>query len=127
MGIAIELSINVNPQIYYDILTTCVEGGSSYWLQCESIERDEELNVLKIVGCEDVTGEMPDDEKAWGDADHMTIHRGIERLLNGAVKVSQEIRQQVFGLVTDEDYTGWDAWTADAILQAGLLNDITFG
>ena len=127
MGIALNVNVVVAPQTHLDILTTCVEGGSSYWLQCKKVKRDKKLNVLKIVGCEDVTGEMPDDNKTWGDADHMTIHRGFERLLNGTVKVSQEIRQQVFALAVDPDYTGWDAWTADAILQAGLLNDITFG
>lgn len=126
MAIAIALSLTPPAGILNDILTTCVEGGSSYWLQCNRVKRDKDLNVTKIVGCFDNTGEMPEGTK-WGNADHMTIQRGIKRLLNGSVKVSSEIRLQVFGLVTDPDYSGWDAWTADAILQAGLLNDITFG
>lgn len=126
-GIPLPLNLHITDKVCKDILTTCVEGGSTYWLAAEDLERDEDLNVTKVVGCQDVTGEMPDDNKLWGDATIVTIQTGIQRLLQGSVAVSQEIRQQVFGLVTDPDYTGWDAWTADAILQAGLLNDITFG
>lgn len=126
-GCPLPLTLHITDEICRHILTTCYEGGSAYWLQCQEVERDAEHNVVKIIGCEDVTGEMPDDKKTWGDATIFTIQTGIQRLLQGTVAVSQEIRQQVFALATDEDDSSWDAWTADAILQAGLLNDITFG
>lgn len=126
-GAPVPINLHITDEVCRDVLTTCVEGGSNYWLQAEDVVRDDDLNVTKIVGCEDATGEMPDGKKTWGDATLVTIQIGFQRLLQGTVAVNQEIRQQVFALATDPDYTGWDAWTADAILQAGLLNDITFG
>lgn len=123
----LTLNINVDEQTLKDILTTCVEGGSSYWLTCQRVKRDKQRNVVAIIGCEDETGEMGENENKWGDASLVTVHIGMQRILDGSVKVGDYIRKAVFELAVDKDSTSWDAETADCILQAGLLNDITFG
>lgn len=121
--ISVSMSLAVSDNLCKDFLTTCVEGGSAYWLAAQRIERDPDLTVNKIVGCEDTE----DGETKWGDATVETMREGIRRILSGEVKVGAHIRRDVLSAVTDTENTDWDAETADCVLQAGLLNDIVYG
>lgn len=117
----------ITPPIPYalclDLLTTAVEGGSDYWLACNRVERDSDLNVTKIVGCCDTD----DTDTEWPDADIETIRLGIKRLVEGTVKVRADIRTTLIAALQDADNTDWDAEVADVALQAGLLGEITYG
>lgn len=123
MPMQITTAIDVSEEVCRDFLTTCVEGGSAYWLACETVERDEDSNVTKIVGCEDVE----DAATKWGDATAETMRQGIERIINGSVAVRADIRGTVLAAVLDDDNCDWDAETADCVLQAGLLGEIVYG
>jgi hypothetical protein len=117
-----NVELNVTDQLCMDLLTAAVEGGSAYWLQCEDIVRDEELNVLKIVGPMD----LEDDSERWDDVTLETIRLGVKRILEGNL-VDTHIQKDVLGAVTDPDSTSWDAETADCVLQAGMFNEIVYG
>jgi hypothetical protein len=119
----VTIQLPIGDQLCMDLLTTCVEGGSSYWLACDHVERDAELNVIKIVGCVDAE----DDSEKWPDATLETIRTGIQRILEGNVKVRDDIRSAVLAAAVDPDSADWDAEHADCVLQAGLLNDIVYG
>jgi hypothetical protein len=117
-----NVELVVTDQLCMDLLTAAVEGGSVYWLpQCDDIVRDEELNVLKIVGPQ---GE--DEEEKWPDVDLETIRLGVKRILEGNL-VAAYIKADVLAAVTDPDTTCWDAETADCVLQAGMFNEIVYG
>lgn len=118
-----EIAINVTDKLCLDLLTTCYEGGSAYWLACMLVRRDEKHNVTKIVGCHDAE----DEDTKWGDATLDTMRTGIKRIVDGTVPVRSDIRGAVLRSTVDPDYTGWDAETADCVLQAGLLNAIVYG
>lgn len=119
----VTIDIEVKDEVCQDFLTTCVEGGSSYWLACQRVERREDLNVTKIVGCCDVE----DESTTWGDADAETIRLGIKRILDGTVAVRSDLRGDVLAAALEDDNANWDADTADCVLQAGLLNEIVYG
>jgi len=122
--ITVELSIP--DQLCKDFLTACVEGGSAYWLACKQVKRDTDLNVIRLIGCFDREHDAPG-PASWGDATAETIRLGIQRILSGSVKVGSHVARDVLMCVLDPDYTGWDAETADCVLQAGLLNEIVYG
>lgn len=119
----VTLQLDVTDKLCLDFLTACFEGGSAYWLACKTLERNADHDVTKIIGCYDTE----DRTTKWPDADAATMRLGIQRILDGSVKVRDDIRSQVLAVVLDEDDTSWDADTADCVLQAGLLNDITYG
>jgi hypothetical protein len=121
--ITVTLELAVSDKLCKDLLTTCVEGGSAYWLACETVEREPDLDVIKIVGCYDVE----DEDTKWGDATVETMREGIRRLLSGEVKVNAATRQNILAAVVDSDAADWDAGDADSVLQAGLLKDIVYG
>jgi hypothetical protein len=116
------VELNITDQLCMDLLTAAVEGGCNYWLQCMTIERDEELNVLRIVGPMD----LEDPEEVWPDVTLETMRLGVQRILEGNL-VRSDIQKDVLGAVTDEDYSNWDAETADCVLQAGMFNEIVYG
>lgn len=123
----INITIPVNREHLHklctDMLTTCYEGGSAYWLACNSVVRDNDGNVKHIIGCHD----REDESTKWGEADAVIIQSGVERIVEGTVKVRDDIRMNVIQALVDPDSTSWDAEVADCVLQAGLLNDIVYG
>ena len=120
MKMSVDLS--VSDQLAVDLLTTAVEGGCAYWMEADSVERDEELNVLKIVGPADVE----DPDLKWPDVTLETIRLGVQRILEGKL-VAAYIQADVLKAVTDPDSTSWDAETADCVVQAGMFNEIVYG
>lgn len=121
---AINLKFAIPEQFLKDLLTTCVEGGSAYWLAAQKVERDKDLNVLKIIGCHDAEG---DEDAHWGDATLETMRLGLERIFSGSVKVSHTTKGNLLPSIIDPDECLWDAGDADCVLQAGLLKDIVYG
>lgn len=120
--ISVKVEFQISDKLCKDLLTQCVEGGSSYWLACDSVQRDPDLTVNKVVGCADVE----DETTKWGDATAETMREGMRRLLTGEVKVNAQTRGTLLQLAVDEE-TDWDADDADCVLQAGLLNGIVYG
>lgn len=121
--IKVNLELPLSDKACQDLLTTCVEGGSAYWLACQSIERTPELDVTKIVGCFD----RDDDDTKWGDADVETIRKGITKILNREVKVNSTTYSNILSVATNYENADYDADDADAALQAGLLGGIVYG
>ena len=122
-----DVSLPISDDICRDFLTTCFEGGSSYWLSCDSVvytgHDTDKYGVAKINGCCDVE----DEETGFGDADFETIRLGFQRLLAPGADIADHIRIEVLDALTDPDSSAWDAWTADAVLQFGLLGELVYG
>ena len=106
------------------LLTTCVEGGSSYWLACERVVRDADLNVKMIVGPCD----REDEETVWSDVDIDTIRLGIQRMVEDPkLNVAKRIRTALIPSLWDPDECYWDAEVADVCLQVGMFGEIVYG
>lgn len=122
MNKEINVNLIVGDKVLLDMLTTCYEGGSAYWLACHSVHRDKDLNVTLIEGCYDAE----DEETKFPDARPETMLLGMKRILDGSVAVRQDIRGSVLAAVLDDDNADWDAEVADCVLQAGLLNETVY-
>jgi hypothetical protein len=127
MKIVVEL--DVPEDLCQDLLTTAVEGGSN-WLTCHRVERDEDLNVVRLHKPYDV--ESGEDFSEVGityngaDITKETIFLGIQRILSGQVAVNSMQYQWLLSSVVDPENCNWDADTADLVLQAGMFNEIVF-
>jgi hypothetical protein len=61
------------------------------------------------------------------DVDVNVVKRGIERILNGDVKIAGRIEQDIRDNVASGELPAVDTEAVDCILQAGLFLDIVFG
>ena len=111
-----------------DIICTCVEGGSDYWIGgYRNIVRDADLNYLSLEIKED-DDEGNGDGKTWFRVDEALIAEGIRRIAQRQVRVNQSIFKQAVMLYTNPDLPAdIDADDADCILQAAIFNDIVYG
>lgn len=129
MKLTIELE--VPEQVLKDILTTCVENGSSYWLSASSIERDSDLNVLKIIEPFDAEENAKFDPDffigrfAYRDIDLITIEQGLRLLAQGALPGRDDLRTQIYAIPRNEH--DFDASDCDIILQLGFFGQTVFG
>lgn len=116
----IKIEATLTDETLMDVLTTAVEGGINYWASAKKIERDDDLNVTKIVGLFD-----KEDGEAKGDVDLTTVANGIEAILSGKVGLRSDLLRQVYSTITDD--MDVDADAADCIVQAGLFGEVVYG
>ena len=122
----ITVTVHVPDSVLADILTTAVEGGSSYWLAAERIERDADLNVTRIVSAVDAsTFHQFDADINRHDITQATILAGLALLAEGALPGRNDLRAQIAAMASDSHDI--DAGDADAILQLGFFGKVVFG
>lgn len=119
------ITLPISDELCRNLLTACYEGGSAYWLSCDSVvytgHDTDEYGVSEIKGCFD--GENDD---KFGDADFDTMRKGIALLVAPNADISSTIRDNILGCLVDPDHD-WDADDADAVLQFGLLGELVYG
>ena len=124
----IAINVEVPNTFAADVLTTAVEGGINYWCCADSIVRDDNLSVLKVIGPQD----NEDNETRWDDITLDTIFLGIQRIISEAVPIRNDLFIQVLrGVMAagngDEFAAGEiDSDAADCVVQAGLFNELTY-
>jgi hypothetical protein len=133
LPIIITTTLPITEQDLKDILVTCVEGGSNYWLRCRGTVRDGDLNYLilnKPFDAEtgkafDLTQYKTDTEMMYRSAiDLSTIERGIRRMFEPGV---MERRGDIRNALLSGDTGQIDAGDADAILQLGYFGEVIYG
>jgi len=121
------IALEIPDAVCRDLLTACFEGGSAYWLSCDRAvytgHDTDAYGVKKIVGCEDVE----DSKTKWGDATYDTMRHGFQLLLAPGADVSSTIKKDAAMCLIDYENANWDADTADAVLQFGLLGELVYG
>lgn len=129
-------TIDIPEQLCFDLLTAAVEGGSAYWLRGACDYRGHDLSSIETspeapygYGPYAITEcfEAEDEDTKFPDVSLDTMRVGIQRILEGKVKVRKDIIANILKSCLDPDVCDWDAEVADCVLQAGLLNDIVYG
>lgn len=134
----ITLKFTITDELCGDLLTTCVECGSRYWLACETYTRAAPVgdsivaNVDKIIGCIHAETGEPFEQFAKArikkpTANFATMLRGLELILSGKTQINSTTVSNLLKAVTDPESCEWDADDADAVLQAGLFGEIVYG
>lgn len=109
-----------------DILTTCIEGGSHYWLAAVlEIERGEGLRVLsaRLVADDD------EDEAVLSHGrtvDLKTIEAGIAKSKDRNVQLGRHVRKAILFADVEEE-ADLDSSEADCVLQLGLFGEVVYG
>lgn len=111
-----------------DILCAALEGGIGYWSCADDIKRVDVPD--DAVGWRYESARLfdaEDTDKDLGILTLDTIALGMQRIIRGETKVRTDIRQRVAMMVLDPENTDYDADDADAIVQAGMFNEIVYG
>lgn len=119
----VTIDIEISDQSCADIMCTALEGGIGYWCVSDRISRVEN-GVSDYVAFDAYDAEDPDTK--FGHVNYDTIRAGIQRILNGTVKIRSDLREQVLTVV-DEERCDIDSEAADCIVQAGLFNELVYG
>jgi len=135
-----ELTIKINEdrkQLAFDIFVTALEGGIGYWSICENYHwKKKNVKSEKIGDDEDLDGFYADvietDDPEETDAkkhkiDYSTIEKGLKRICETDVKLSETIKNSIIQAVMEDDGGNIDADSADVIVQIGLFNEIVYG
>jgi hypothetical protein len=119
-----------------DIITTAVEGATNHWAQVSQYQYELDGEIHVFTGQR--TGDHPravlhprraDDEGFEDDGRVVTlatIATGIARIRQG-VRVNAAILTAVIVGDDENDAGAIDADAADAIVRAGLFNEIVYG
>lgn len=119
----LHVKVPVTDQLVSNIFETALHDSIDYW--CEEIgvasvkvngetriqslsvrEEDEDLTII-------VTASM--------------VVEAIQKLLEGEVKVNNEIKSSIYKAVTENDAGYIDATAADVIVQVAAFNEIVYG
>jgi hypothetical protein len=115
----VTIDLPISEQMLKDILITCVEGGSNYWLVgCRTHSRDAEGNYLKLIEPRSEEGvTLP-------TIDLKTIEAGIAKLFTpGVLPLRHDLRHELLkGAEADID-----AFDADTLLQLGVFGELIYG
>lgn len=131
------VSIDLTTEFLSDLLVSCVEGGSRYWLACNALATAADQSYLVLGPADAESGEPFDvgqfDPPFLPHRDEpitiTTIFRGCQRLcdLSADLKIHQTVLDRLRGAVMSVDAGNFDAGDADVILQLGYFGSVIYG
>lgn len=120
-----------------DLLTTAVEGGINYWCQVAEyrIWANPDAPSGELVERDDPYAVVVDYDGDEHRIDLDVIARGINRITDGKVTYYNHGYQNTDRRMAslnrsngqDDDLGDYDAWDADAVVQAGLFGELIYG
>lgn len=134
--ITVMLTKELDEEFLSDVMITAFDGqhgGCWYWAQPHNgswLETNGDTNVLTVIWQRVCIKEIEPSELHEGQVayvDHAMLAQGISRLLNGDVKVRDDIREAIWRGVNEMDGGEIDIDAADVIVQAALFNEIVYG
>tara|TARA_R110000824_G_scaffold63858_1_gene167437 strand:+ start:598 stop:996 length:399 start_codon:yes stop_codon:yes gene_type:complete len=132
MANQITITLDVPNSLLYEVFVTALEGGIGYWSVCNEYR----------IGYPDKTGEdhegfradivetethIEGDEEEEVRIDRGVVLLGLTRVVQGSVRISPRIYQDILLSVRQGHSGHIDSEAADCIVQAGLFDDIVYG
>lgn len=130
----VNIEVSLSEEFLSDILIIAFDGqygGCWYWAQA-AYPAEGERKWLVTNGETDImkqrwlSARIEDFGKQWV-VDHKVLADGIRRLLDGTVKVNDEIVGAVMRAVREGDAGEIDSEAADCIVQAGVFDELIYG
>lgn len=120
----LTITMEIKHEVLAGLLVTAVEGGSNYWAQFESIERDSELNILKVtvVDRDESTSNVMTPSLMLAGLEHLANRISEEGKHSWSLKPSSAARH-----FCDAIQENGDASTADVVLQMALFGEVLYG
>lgn len=119
----VKIEVELDRDFLSCVLITASEGGINYWADVLKVEDEGEDRMAIFLAMR-----ANEDEEPRFKVDHETVVRGIQRLLDGSVRVDSQIRGYLSRAVAERDDAGdVDAYVADCIVQAGIFNELVYG
>ena len=109
-------------RLFMDVLTDWVEGGLYWATPTERPSRDDDLNVLSVK-----VQDREDDSEPIHSVTLDTVRLGFVRLLAGKVAINGTMLGRIAEAYATNDGGIMDAYDDDAVIQAGLFNELVYG
>jgi hypothetical protein len=123
----ITMKINVSEDFLSNVLITAFDGGYGgcwYWA---SPHGDDAWDIRGGVWHSVMVEESEGDEEGAHMVNHAVVLRGIERLVNGEVRINSELLAHLDQGLREDDAGEVDADVADCIVQAGVFGELVYG
>ncbi len=128
----IEVKRTLPDEFFCDIMVTMAESGFHavrYWGRITDIDRDEKLNITRLVirdGVDDFGSEDDDSDHAEATLTPEVVAAAMQKILRD-LPVNPDITDAIARAVAEEDAGEIDATAADCIAQIAVLDEITYG
>lgn len=119
----VTLSHKINTEFLEHVLEAALYGGIGYWAVADEILRADPRSGLISLHLSDTE----DWSIEFGTVTHDTVMDGIRRILDGTVKISQDLRDHLAAGVSEGDAGEIDSDVADCIIQVGLFGELVYG
>lgn len=127
--ITIPIEVAVPLTDLADVLTTCVEGGSTYWLDPGLDAKDISCSWGEDNTTASLRFDIDYDGKGWKT--HIVtpkdLERGLRLALNDPTKLGAPLRAALSALVCSGDLGAADVDEADVILQLTCFGEVVYG
>ena len=120
------LNIPVSQQLLRDLLSTAIEGGSTYWASFSNCERDADLNYLKVRVTEIDASSSAPRRNLYITPEELA--NGLERLGRVCADPEKFARFPTAGKhLADALSEDGDVITADVVLQMTVFGEVIYG
>lgn len=116
----------MDTQTLMDIMTTAIEGGSSYWMNDDEVCQNIQI-IRDYLNVTEIQCETDHDGKGW--ISQKITHTQIRKALNDMIydkKLSEYWRKWAAKFMFDKDMD-YDAGDADVVVQYAMFKEIVFG
>jgi len=122
----VSFTVQVPEQVLLDLLSTAIEGGSTYWANFSAAVRSSDGEYLSVVVTEQDSHKegSPRIIRALAATDLIV---GLERLAAVAVNDEHDMQRMAGQHLGDALSENGDASTADVVLQMALFGEVIYG
>jgi hypothetical protein len=118
------ISVPITEEFLALVLTTALEGGVGYWLQCGYIHRDDKHHIIQVDGLYDAETDEDFDQPSLDLGD---VYLGIKNILEGNI-VWERFKSRLLRAVTEKDgICSLDVEDCDTIVQVALFGEVIYG
>jgi hypothetical protein len=114
------LTTEAKKEMTFGVVVAAVEGGINYWAQVRGYHWHDETNEARVQ-----VRDAYDDDKTWHQVDQDKVWEGMQKVLQPAFEVRDDIRSNIYLATVGRD-DGLDAEAADVIFQAILFGEIKY-
>lgn len=126
MTMIIHMSVDLDDQFLYDVMTIAVEGGINYWAGCTSVDRTEDLSVTAVYGVYDL--EDPAEILPRNYVNKHGIAYALQRIADNKTNLSNGRVAHILRAIRDpEGICLLDAEDCDMIFQIALFDEVVYG
>jgi hypothetical protein len=117
-----------DPQLLFDVFITALEGGINYWAMVHKYKHQNPNGGEDLNGFSATVSDVEEDGPlVTFEINKETIIKGFSMIMDPEFKIANDLREDISNAIKEKDGSYIDASGADAVVQAGIFDEIVFG